>query len=64
MLEESLEEKINSENDSTFWDFFVGAYSSSRAIRVLISTLTAGYSYIASIATSVGFYFATKTIGI
>ena len=65
MSEESLEGKIEEQDTkSSLWDFFVGAYSSSRSVKVLLSALTAGYSYVASITASIGLYIAAKTIGI
>lgn len=64
MPEESLEEIVEKDTKPSLWDFFVGAYSSSRAVKVLLSSLVAGCSYIASIAASVGFYLASKTVGI
>jgi hypothetical protein len=64
MSEESLEQRIEEDTKSSLWDFFVAAYSSSRAVKILLSTISAGYSYIACAAASVGFYLATKTIGL
>ena len=64
MSEESLEEIVEEDTKFLLWDFFVGAYSSSRAVKVLLSSLVAGCSYLVSIAASIGFYLASKTVGI
>lgn len=64
MAAESLEKIVEEDTKSSIWDFFVAAYSSSRAIKVLLTTLAAGYNYVACMAASVGFYLASKTVGL
>jgi len=67
MSNESLEERIkdmNPSKKSSLWDFLVAAYSSSRAVKLCLTALSEGYNYIGPIAASVGFYLASKTIGL
>lgn len=56
---ESLQEKIEKPR---LWDFLFAAYSSSRSIRLLLSSLALGYGYALSIAAASTFYITVRTI--
>jgi len=65
MSKESLEERVeNSKTKFSMWDFLVAAYSSSKAVKIFLSAIFSGYSYLSSAAASVGFYLTSKTIGL
>jgi len=67
MGDETLEDKVNaekSENRFSVWDSMVAAYSSSKSIKMLFESLSAGWSYLDSIAASSILYLGLKTIGI
>lgn len=64
---ETLDDKVNEtkiDKKSSIWDAMVAAYSSSKSVKILLATLTAGYNYLDCIIASSGFYLAFKTIGI
>ena len=65
MVHETLEERIGkSEKKSGIWDFLVSAYSSNKTIKIWLTLMGQGYSYISTALASTAFYFGTKTIGI
>lgn len=67
MTNETLEEKVkNTETSSKFnpWDFLVAAYSSSKSVKLFLTSIAAGYSYISGLAAATGLYLSIKTIGL
>ena len=65
MAQETLEEKVNKSNAKTsIWDFLVSAYSSNKTIKIGLTLIGMGYSYLSSALASGIFYFGAKTIGI
>ena len=64
MVHETLEEKLDkSSTKSNIWDFLVTAYSSNKSIKIGLTLLGQGYSYIVTTFAAGVFYFGTKTAG-
>ena len=65
MAQGTLEERVNTPSTKTsIWDFLVSAYSSNKTIKIGLTLIELGYSYISSALASGIFYLGAKTSGI
>ena len=65
MTQGTLEEKVNKSNAKTgIWDFLVSAYSSNKTVKIGLTLIELGHSYLSSVLASGIFYLGAKTIGI
>ena len=65
MVEETLDDKVREEKGETsVWDAMTAAYSSSKSVKVLLTTLLSGYGVLDSLLLSSGLYAGLKTVSL
>ena len=67
MVEDTLEERVGksqTDTKSSIWDFLVSAYSSNKSVKIALTLIDQGYSYIGTALASGIFYLGAKTVGI
>lgn len=55
----TLEEKVN---EAPWWDSMASAYSASKAVKILLAGIDAGYNYLSCVSIAGGLYLGLKSL--